>query len=34
MSETDAYKNVPKYILEKRGKIDKASFDEFTKKFC
>lgn len=34
MSETDAYKNVPKYILEKRGKIDKAGFDEFTKKFC
>lgn len=34
MSETDAYKNVPKYILEKRGKIDKADFDEFTKKFC
>lgn len=34
MSETEAYKNVPKYILEKRGKIDKAGFDEFTKKFC
>lgn len=33
MSEIDAYKNVPKYILEKRGKIDKAGFDEFTKKF-
>lgn len=34
MSETDAYKSVPKYILEKRGKIDKTGFDEFTKKFC
>lgn len=33
MSETEAYKKVPTYILEKRGKIDKAGFDEFTKKF-
>lgn len=34
MSEEDAYKNVPKYILEERGKIDKVGFEEFKKKFC
>lgn len=34
MSEEEAYKNVPKYILEERGKIDKVGFEEFKKKFC
>lgn len=33
MSAIDAYKKVPSYILEKRGKIDTVGFNEFTKKF-